>query len=614
MIFPQPKNAVYQEGSYQLKDYETNYDLVYLYEKYKNGNADVTLKLAEVYGEDRYDLTIDENGIVITYGSDCGIFRAVSSLRQLIRDGKGSVPYCEIQDEPNYPKRGYMLDISRGRMPKVDFICSLIDLLASLKYNEFELYTEGIVYKYSNFPEVCKDIDCLTPEELDYLDKYCQERFIAFIANQNSLGHLSHWLNRDEFLPLKVGPKEDMENNLNPSAVINPLLPESLEFMDKIYGSLLPHFSSDGVNIGLDEAFDLGDYETKEACEKYGRANVFMDWLIKLHDLIGKKYNKKIRFWADMIYNNPETHERIPEDAIALVWGYDVKSTANIERRCIDFANSGTNFYVCPGDASWVAFTGRYDCMSFNVRHLAELGLKYGAKGYLLTNWGSGDHAHFPVWTFGPAALAAQYAWNIGTNPGWKMNCDFIASSKKFVDKEMFDGQPLSELLYRLQRYYFLEPECVHCATFAGAAMGMPLFTPAVFNDFKLEEYAGEDFYFTNVIDYVKKCINDLNKLNYQSKWKDQAICNAKMVIFVSELNKLRVEKKVSDEKIDEILALGEEILAEYNARWDEENYPEGKQLMLKKVQKRMDEVASLRGINVLKFTNNDQLKSGMMD
>ena len=233
-----------------------------------------------------------------------------------MKQHNGNLPFCKIKDYPEFPKRGFMLDISRGKVPKVSAITSLIDMLAELKYNEFQLYIENFVFKYKAYPQCTENFDCLTPEDIKYLDNYCKERFIDFVPNQNSLGHMKVWLEREEFSYLKIGAEGNYE-----SGTLNPLLPESFELISNIYESLLPYFSSDSVNIGMDEAFELDKYELEEVCKKQGKDNVFMDWLCKLSGHIGEKYNKKVQFWADMIYKYPDAFKRIPKDATALVWG-----------------------------------------------------------------------------------------------------------------------------------------------------------------------------------------------------------------------------------------------------------------------------------------------------
>ena len=122
MIHPEPKFEKYFEDKYKMKAYEDTLDLVYLYNKYKNGNEDVTLEKNDTYGEDKHDIYVTADGIKIVYGKDSGIFRAVSTLKQLVREYGAEIPCCEIKDDPDFEKRGYMLDISRCRIPKVEVI------------------------------------------------------------------------------------------------------------------------------------------------------------------------------------------------------------------------------------------------------------------------------------------------------------------------------------------------------------------------------------------------------------------------------------------------------------------------------------------------------------
>ena len=97
------------------------------------------------------------------------------------------------------------------------------------------------------------------------------------------------WLRKPDFHHLGL-----FENNEETPSTLNPLLDESFEFMCNLYKSLLPHFSSEFVNIGLDEAYGLGRFQSAEACKEKGKGQVFMDWLNKLNDHIKENYGKKI--------------------------------------------------------------------------------------------------------------------------------------------------------------------------------------------------------------------------------------------------------------------------------------------------------------------------------
>ncbi len=589
MIFPKPKSEQYFEGKYTLKAYDDNTELMYLYDKYRSGNTDLTITLNPTFTDDEYNISISKDGITIVASDNCGVFRAISSLRQLIKTYGKELPYCAIKDDPDFKKRSYMLDISRCRMPKLEQITKLVDLLAELKYNEFQLYMESFVFKYETLPEYTKDFDCLNADDIKYLDKYCSDRFIDLVPNQASFGHLRDWLDLEAFKHLRVG---DEDTN---TATINPLLDESFEFVDKLYSALLPNFTSEYVNIGLDEAFGLGKYQLEEICNEKGKDNVFMDWLCKLSDHIEKKYNKKVQFWSDMIYDYPEAYSRVPEGAIALNWGYDLIKNAMMEKRCMDLNAKNTPYYICPGNCTWISLTGRFDVMNFNVRTCGELGRKYGALGYMLTDWGCGEgHTHFPVWSVVPCSLGAQYAWNVGEEQnGERIKFDYVRAAQKYADENVF-GAKISWHLERLQQYYLLEPERVHCMTMCGYTLRLPLSETKAAHFFDLE-VCGDNFYFDNVIYYVKKILCELDKIDFDQKWRRQIYINANMVILSAELCKIRIDKRADAEKIDELTTMIDDIYDEYTSLWDIDNYPKGKEHLLNQLADRKNELLAMK-------------------
>lgn len=589
MIFPTPKKEVYCNGVYKLCAYFDTVDLMELYEKYKAGNEDVTIVQNIDFAVDEYEIAINEDGIRIIALGDCGIFRAISSLRQLLKVHGASLPYCEIHDDPDFQKRSYMLDISRCRMPKVSTITRLIDLMAELKYNEFQLYMESFVMKLKHFPKYTRDFDCLTPADIEYLDRYCADRFIDLVPNQNCLGHMGTWLEEEEFKHL------DVSGGVVNTTTLNPLLDETMEFADKLYDSILPHFSSGFVNIGLDEAYGLGRYDLEEVCREKGTDNVFVDWLIKLSDHIREKHGKRVQFWADMLYDSPEAYMRVPKDAVALCWGYDLAKTAMMERLAMALETKNVPYYICPGNCTWLSMTGRFDVASFNLRTCGEIGVAHGAIGYMVTDWGCGEgHMHFPVWSLVPMALGAQYAWHVGEKQyGASLKPYNIHNAQKYIDEYVF-GAPVARWLCKMQQYYHLEPERIHCSTMCGFIIRQPLNVTAVPGFFDLK-VCGEPFYFENVIDYMNKCLGGIAKVEFDEIWKRQAIVNGRMVVLSAELCIIRMTQNAENEKIDELVTMIDEICAEHELLWERENYSHGKEHFLNQLLDRRKELLAMK-------------------
>ena len=571
MLFPKPRDMEIFEGTWSLPAGAAGGDLVSFFLSLKKGIDGIRLVPAPLDGKEEYILRIDGTGVEIGCAGDESLFRAATSLRQMIVRTGGSLPYVRIHDKPDLPRRGYMLDISRGRKPRVSTIQGIVDFLAALKYNEFQLYMEGDCFKYAAYPQETADFDCLTPDDVRELDRYCRERFIDLVPNQNSFGHMYTWLRKPAFHHLGLFGSED-----EVPSTLNPLLPESFEFVKNLYASLLPCFTSEYVNIGLDEAYGLGRYQIEEYCREKGKDIVFMEWLNKLNSHIRDTYGRKVMFWADMIYNYPESYHLVPKDAVALEWGYELIQSQRMTAHCIDYRKAGVRYYVCPSVNTHASLAGRMDVTTFNIRTCAELALEYGAEGLLLTDWGDGGHPQSWLWSMNPIALGGQYAWNSGApQDGETFKAGFIRDAEDFVDEYAFGGVKLSRLLYRMANYYLLEPERVHCATWCARELMMPLSQTKYAYLFDLKD-CGDDFYFDNVTEYVRRVMADIEKLDFDETYKREIRLTAELIELGSEICKVKLHPEASAPAARELADRLDRLLPEYKALWDLRNYEKG--------------------------------------
>ena len=569
-IFPQPHHMALAEGVFRVSCVAVC-ALPDFFEHLKTGYEGVTVVTEPLLTKEEYRITVTESGVTVAASCEEGLFRAATTLRQMIRQTGGQVPCCVIQDKPEIARRGYMIDISRGRKPRVETIKTMIDFLAELKYNEFQLYMEGDCFKYAAYPKETESFDCLTPEDILELDAYCKARFIDLVPNQNSFGHMYTWLKKPDFHHLGLFERED-----EVPSTLNPLLPESFDFMKNLYASLLPYFTSDYVNIGLDEAYGLGRYQIEAYCREKGKDTVFMDWLNKLNDHIQETYGKKVMFWADMIYNYPQSYHRVPKDAIALEWGYELIQSQRMTDHCIAYRNAGVRYYVCPSVNTHGSFTSRADVTTFNIRTCAELAVEYGAEGLLLTDWGDGGHPQSWIWSAPYIALGGQYGWNTGKKQdGESFKAEFIRAAEDFTDEYFFDGKKVSRLMYRMSNYYLLEPERVHVGTMCFRQTAMPLSETKYAHLWDLKD-SGDDFYFDNVIDYVKKVMADIERIDFDETYKQEIRVTAWMVELGAEICKVKLHPEASVDRVDDLVALIDRILPAYKALWNLRNYEMG--------------------------------------
>jgi hexosaminidase len=372
-----------------------------------------------------YSLQITPQLILIEAHDEAGIYYGCCTLVQLLQnylpllknkeEGSNSfLPCLEIIDWPDFTKRGVMLDISRDKVPTMDTILSLVDLLASWKINQFQLYIEH-TFAYRQHPEVWADASPFTGEEIMILDAYCRRRFIELVPNQNSFGHLEKWLAHPRYRQLAEAPDgfDVPWGHQDGPFSLCPLDPGSLKLITSMYDELLPHFSSRQFNVGCDETFDLGQGRSQEECALLGTGRVYLDFLLKIYQEV-KARGFTMQFWGDIIMAHPELVSELPKDSIALEWGYEADHPFNEHGQ--KYIEAGLPFYVCPGTSAWNSIAGRTDNTLGNLLNAAENGIKYNAIGYLITDWGDNGHWQtLPISYLGFAAGAA-YSWALEAN------------------------------------------------------------------------------------------------------------------------------------------------------------------------------------------------------
>ncbi len=381
-------------------------------------------------------------GVLIEFRETPGFRAATATLRQLLRQYGRRLPCLKIRDWPDFPRRGVMLDVSRGRVPKLETLLELVEHLAGFKINELQLYTEH-TFAYRKYQSVWRNWGALTGREIRKLDARCRELGIDLVPNQNSFGHLRQFLEHPRLKKLAEvsrpyeggsdapslanGQGDEgvaaTSNFLRRPSTLAPNHPGALPFLRELYDELLPNFSSRYFNVGCDETWDLGRGQSKKLCERTGKDRVYLDFLRKIHHEVSRR-GKRMMFWGDIILKYPKL---IPELAgfgapvsdpartaakgskpagpetgapslIALNWGYEADHP--FEKEAAQFAKVKIPFYACPGTSTWQTMIGRHDNALANLRAAARAGKKHGAIGYLITDWGDGGH---------PQPLAVSY-------------------------------------------------------------------------------------------------------------------------------------------------------------------------------------------------------------
>lgn len=400
-------------------------------------------------GLESYRLTIHAEGITILGADAAGVWNGVCTLRQILQQTAPELPALTINDAPDFPQRGVLLDVSRDKVPTMATLYALIERLASWKINHVELYAEH-TFAYPSHPDVWRDASPFTPQEILELDAFCRQRHIDLVPNQNSLGHMERWLRHPRYAPLAESPDgftTPWDGRRRGPSSLNPVDPGSIKLIASLYDELLPHFTSALLNAGGDEPWELGEGRSAAERERIGLGRLYLNYLLALHAEVTKR-GKIMMMWDDIIMQYPDLIPELPHDVIAMIWGYEADHP--FEARCQAFLGSGISFYVCPGTSSWNTLTGRWDNMRGNIRNAAENGLKYGALGLLNTDWGDNGHSQALPFSLPGFAWGAALAWSVEAN----RDLDLPAALDAFAFEDR--ASVMGALLQRLGRLYLL--------------------------------------------------------------------------------------------------------------------------------------------------------------
>lgn len=570
VIFPTPQFEEYPDGEYALKEkYDTSVHHAFCMAN-KGGNADIKISVDSSLEGEEHKITVDSEGIKIEYATDEGLYRALTSVRQLIIYGEGkTVPFANIHDKPQFKYRGYELCRTRNRMT-MKYLKRIADFLCELRYNVIEIWMEngpeGFVYE--KFPEIETNPDDLTAEDMREFDEYCKERHIQVMLDTNCFGHLNRWFDLEQYKHLEVRDENTRTHSLN------ILHPEARDFVLKLFDSYIPNTSCELVSVGLDEAFGLGKFQLEEICKEKGREQVLMDYSNEIIELVRERYGKRSFVCTDMFNEmHPEESKKylsqLPKDIVTREWGYEQMNIQLVEAFCRMKHDLGLEFVAVTCTHSWASFAGRFNLAVDNMRSYAEVAQKYNGYGYVVSIWNGEAYA----WDLVPAAIGAQYAWNVGHHQhgGWTKGY-YVRNAQNYIDKYVFGGAKASRDICRLANTYLLEPEYVACGTILRQMIEKPL-SETIRKEFYDVTELYDEFCIDNIIEYVTKLVNRLEKVDFPKVYKDEVLNDSKALILAAEYMRVRITGKVTKEMAEKMHKMSDEVIAGYKAFKEEQGY-----------------------------------------
>ncbi len=367
-----------------------------------------------------YELHITEDRVELVGADGAGCFYGRATLAQLLNVCDGRLPVGVIRDHPDLPVRAVMLDVSRDKVPTMQTLRDLVDMLASWKVNQVQLYLEH-TFAYRNHPEVHAAASPFTAGEIREFDAFCQVRHVELVPNQNCLGHMNRWLAHDRYRHLAIAPDGfvDPYGMTRVPMTIEPRNPASLPLVRELLAELLPCFTSRRVHVGLDEAWEL----------PAERLDDYLDWVRTLREL-PELAGYEMLIWGDMCSGRPDALQKLPDGVTVCEWGYD--DWYPFDERASLLRDAGMPFWVAPGTSSWLTILGRVTNAVDNCRNAAAAAIAHGAGGYLNTDWGDQGHLQQLPISFPGFAYGAAVSWCLDANR--KLDLSAALSAHAFDD------------------------------------------------------------------------------------------------------------------------------------------------------------------------------------
>ena len=346
-----------------------------------------------------YRITVD-GGIRIQSGDEDGAFYAEVTLANLRRNAKdGIIPNGVIEDWPDFPYRGMMLDVSRNFTRKED-VLKLLDIFAHYKINYFHLHftdDEGWRVAIDALPELTsygafrgiptlqkdgsiRETDALMPSycittdrdaassgngfysRADFIEilQYAWKRRIRVIPEFDMPGHSRAAIKAMEVRAARTGDascllSEPGDTSKYVSAqdysdnAVNVALPTTYNFIEKIFDALISMYAEAGVpleaiHVGGDEV-PKGAWEGAPACRKlmqetgHTDINWLKDWFISHVLDIAEAKGVRIAGWQEAAQHlEPETLDRLKKNlAFTNFWAV----SRGRDVLCYQYANEG---------------------------------------------------------------------------------------------------------------------------------------------------------------------------------------------------------------------------------------------------------------------------------
>jgi len=360
------------------------------------------LDLTPAMREEGYVLVTDSARAWVVGATSAGVFYGTQTLLQLV-EGTGAsarMMGAKIRDWPAMRWRGIHDDLSRGPLPTLEFQKKQIRTFAAYKLNIYSPYFEHTL-AFESQPLLGTPGGTISAEQVRELVAYAKRYHVEIVPEQQAFGHLHHMLTYELYSPLAETPH---------GHVLAPGQSGTLPLIAAMYAEIDSLFPGRFLHLGADETVELGRGQTAERARNEGVANVYVNFLSQLADLL-RPMKRRLLFWGDIAMQRPDLIATLPKGLIAVPWNYDAKSS--FDEYIQPFRSAGMETWVAPGVNNWSRVYPNYARALPNIQRFVRDGQRLGATGVLNTTWDDDGEALFAQCWYG-VLFGAAASWQRG--------------------------------------------------------------------------------------------------------------------------------------------------------------------------------------------------------
>ena len=220
-------------------------------------HADHGRESVQKLGEDEsYELTVSDSAAQLNAPTQLGILHGLQTFLQLVQITPNgfAVPAVTVWDQPRFPWRGLLIDVSRHFIP-IDVLKRNVDGLAAVKMNVLHWHLsddQGFRVESKKFPrlqEMGSDGMYYTQGEIRDFIAYAHQRGVRIVPEFDMPGHSRSWVIGYPELASGTGPYT-LESG---DPIMDPTREATYKFLDKFIGEMAKLFPDAYFHIGGDE-------------------------------------------------------------------------------------------------------------------------------------------------------------------------------------------------------------------------------------------------------------------------------------------------------------------------------------------------------------------------